>query len=42
MGTSAPKVPVSVDESFVTTGADGCMRDQYGAAVQIETDPLPA
>jgi hypothetical protein len=34
------KVPVGVDESFVTTDASGRLRDQYGAAVQLETDPL--
>jgi hypothetical protein len=34
------KVPVGVDESFVTTDAGGRLRDQYGASVQLETDPL--
>lgn len=34
------KVPVAVSEDFVTTGRDGKMRDQYGAAVKEETDPL--
>jgi hypothetical protein len=34
------KVPVGVDESFVTTDQGGRLRDQYGSAVQLETDPL--
>jgi hypothetical protein len=34
------KVPVGVDESFVTTDQAGRLRDQYGAAVVLETDPL--
>jgi hypothetical protein len=34
------KVPVGVDESFVSTDQTGRLRDQYGAAVVLETDPL--
>jgi hypothetical protein len=34
------KVPVGVSEDFVTTGRDGQLRDQYGSAVKLETDPL--
>lgn len=34
------KVPVGVDESFVTKSGDGQMRDQYGSAVKLEQDPL--
>jgi len=33
-------VPVSVDESFVSKDRGGQMRDQYGAQVKLETDPL--
>ena len=40
MGTSTPKVPSPIEESFVTAGADGGLRNHYGAPVQIETDPL--
>jgi hypothetical protein len=34
------KVPVGVDQSFVTTDGRGELRDQYGSAVVLETDPL--
>jgi hypothetical protein len=34
------KVPVGVDENFVTEDQAGRLRDQYGAAVVLETDPL--
>jgi hypothetical protein len=34
------KVPVGVDESFVTKDGRGELRDQYGSAVKLETDPL--
>jgi hypothetical protein len=33
-------VPVGVDESFVTKDQRGELRDQYGSAVKLETDPL--
>jgi hypothetical protein len=34
------KVPVGVDKRFVTEDGQGRLRDQYGAAVVEETDPL--
>jgi hypothetical protein len=34
------KVPVGVDKRFVTEDGHGRLRDQYGAAVVEETDPL--
>lgn len=34
------KVPVNVKKEFVTTDAEGRMRDQFGSAVIAETDPL--
>lgn len=34
------KVPVGVDESFITEDSQGNLRDQYGSAVKLETDPL--
>lgn len=34
------KLPVSVDEQFVTRDGLGRMRDQYGAAVKEEEDPI--
>lgn len=34
------KVPVGVNKDFVTVEADGRMRDQFGAAVVVEVDPL--
>ncbi|MEA2492802.1 MAG: hypothetical protein QOJ29_713, partial [Thermoleophilaceae bacterium] len=34
------KVPVDVDKSMVSEDQGGQMRDQYGSAVKIETDPL--
>lgn len=33
-------VPVGVDKEYVTTDASGTMRDQFGAAVKEEFDPL--
>lgn len=34
------KVPVGVSREFITTDSQGQMRDQYGATVVEETDPL--
>lgn len=34
------KVPVGVDSTFVTKDQAGNLRDQFGAAVKVETDPL--
>jgi hypothetical protein len=34
------KVPVGVDKRFITEDGQGRLRDQYGAAVVEETDPL--
>lgn len=34
------KVPVNVDKDFVSTDRGGQMRDQFGSAVKVETDPL--
>jgi hypothetical protein len=34
------KVPVGVDESFITRDGAGNLRDQYGSAVKLETDPM--
>lgn len=34
------KVPVGVDKRFVTEDTNGKLRDQYGAAVVIEEDPI--
>jgi hypothetical protein len=34
------KVPVGVDETFVTKDQGGQLRDQFGSAVKEETDPL--
>lgn len=34
------QVPVGINKDFITTDAGGTMRDQYGASVKVEVDPL--